>query len=104
MKFKRKHTEGPFKTLRFNIVAKDGSIIAQVVPWDESGCHEEDTANLRGMMMFDVMIDYLIERAEWLAKDTQFNDSAFDDGWKRKRQELLRLVEILTEAGVEVKE
>ena len=51
---------------------------------------------------YEKMLDYLIERAELLDAQTQFNDSAFDDGWKAKKQELSRLLEIIRTAGVEV--
>lgn len=37
----------PFPWLRekWNIKSFDGSIVAKIMPWDESGCRKEDVAN-----------------------------------------------------------
>lgn len=48
------------------------------------------------------MLKYMMERAEWLSEQTQINDSQFNDGWKAKKEELSRILEIIKAAGVEV--
>lgn len=50
------------------------------------------------------MLEYMVERAEWLSEQTQINDSQFNDGWKAKKEELARILEIIKAAGVEVVE
>jgi hypothetical protein len=39
------HTAGPWRRDGWDIVGGDNSIVAKVLPWDESGCRQEDQAN-----------------------------------------------------------
>ena len=97
MKFIRKHTEGPFEIQEYEffseILDKDKNLIAHIFL---------NKSDAETMHVFDKMLDYLIERAKLLAEQTQFNDSQFDDGWKPRKQELSRILEIIRAAGVEV--
>lgn len=45
-----KHTPGPWRRWtasdgRWCVMGDDNSIVAEVLPWDESGCRQEDHAN-----------------------------------------------------------
>jgi hypothetical protein len=40
-----KTTPGPWEIDGWYIVGGDGSTVAHYIPWDESGCREEDIAN-----------------------------------------------------------
>lgn len=40
-----KYTKGPWRRSGWNIVGADNTIVAKIIPWDESGCREEDNAN-----------------------------------------------------------
>lgn len=103
MIFIRKHTEGPW---REDIWFCDGDVFVTTSD-DGHICHivsNNITEDSRLISQAPAMLDYLIERAELLDEQTHFNDSAFDDGWKSKKQELYRLLEIIRAAGVEVEE
>ena len=38
-------TKGPWSRIKWDIIGSDNSRTCRVIPWDESGCHEEDVAN-----------------------------------------------------------
>ena len=47
---KLEHTRGPWKPSEdhdWKVIANDGSLVAEIVPWDYSGCRKEDTDNLK---------------------------------------------------------
>ena len=39
------HTPTPWYRQGWNIRGADESIVCKIVPWDESGCNDEDNAN-----------------------------------------------------------
>ena len=39
------HTPTPWYRDGWHIIGADGSIVCRIVPWDESGCNDEDHAN-----------------------------------------------------------
>ena len=41
------HTPGPWKRDGWHIRGVDNSIVAEVIPWDASGCRQEDHANVK---------------------------------------------------------
>ena len=107
MKFIRKHTEGPWVRQHggYIICKKYGLQIAKIIKHTVSSLSkQEDDANADAVLQVPAMLDYMIERAELLSEQTQFNDSQFDDGWKSKKRELSRLIEMIKAAGVEVVE
>jgi len=39
------HTPTPWYRDGWHIIGADGSVVCRIVPWDESGCRDEDNAN-----------------------------------------------------------
>ena len=101
MKFIRKHTEGPFVWAGIHIFQQKDNFF-EIAEVNERRGISKAHKNVLLFVQAPSMLDYLIERAELLSEQTQFNDSQFDDGWKSKKRELSRLLEIIKAAGVEV--
>ena len=53
-------TEGPWRRDKFEIIGDDNSVVARVIPWDGSGCREEDNANAKLLAASTDMIDALL--------------------------------------------
>ena len=112
MKFIRKHTEGPFRRVGWKVLTEIGVIIAEILPWDISGCREEDHANIEAILSFDKMLNYLIERAEYInkilvynygyPKETEPKEEYAVMEYRSLKTELSRLIEMVKAAGVEV--
>ena len=42
----RKYTPGPWRSWNWNVIGADNSVVCKVIPWDCSGCREEDVSNI----------------------------------------------------------
>ncbi len=76
------------------------------MPWDSSGCREEDNANIDAICNFDKMIDYMVRRVEKLQAEVElikeidsYHELLTTDDCEK---ELSHIIEILKNAGVEV--
>lgn len=97
MEFIRKHTDGPLCFDGNDIRNKNGRLIID--------CDNIKPYDMNAMVMAPDMINYMVERAEYLQEITKGpDDSSFNDATKRNKAELKRILEILRAAGVEVVE
>ena len=98
MQFKTNHSPGPWSFDEHDIRDKNGFYItdAEII---------RDPGDIKPIVMIPAMLEYMMERAEYLNEITSSpDDSQFNDATKRNKAELKRILGILKDAGVEVVE
>ena len=74
------HTGGPWRVhKRWHILGYDDTCVANVVPWDTSGCREEDHANARLIAAAPELLEALKALAGVFVWDAPVHDYTIGD-------------------------
>ena len=112
MEFKRKHTKGQFWEIDMWSIKCGHRVFSgskYIACFDNSVMgNDEQEANALLLTQAPAMLEYMVDRADFLEKEIEYADSIADHyeliGFTEpeKREELSRLLEIIKAAGVEV--
>lgn len=55
----KNHTHAPWTRNGWEILGSDGSIVCKIIPWDNSGCREEDHDNANIIAVAPEMLEFI---------------------------------------------
>ena len=89
------HTPGPWNRDKWDVIGDDRSIVAKVLPWDESGCRKEDQANVK---LIAAAPELLASCRELIEAMDEYEQSVDDAPTSQHREMMLRAMAAVEKA------